>query len=276
MRRLHCRRREQLVNNHPSEGSHFRVRLFRYIILPLLILSLVLSACTTKAAPEGELPDEPTQTDDMLPTEPTEGEGEQTEGQGPSESEQADEPASVPEPGKEPDPEPTPFPMFDIIDGRTVMLSITEEEFIEFADFLRDELELNDASLAGILSNIQFESGFDPNKVGDMGNAYGLCQWRGPRLEQMIRFCEENGLNPVTREGQLRFLVHDLKEVYIYAYDQIRLCRDSEEGALQATYFFCAYYEVPSDPDEESVAREELTELLIYPRLNELSEDAHL
>ena len=76
----------------------------------------------------------------------------------------------------------------------------------------------------------------------------------------------------MTREGQLRFLVHDLKEVYIYTYDLIRLCKDSEEGALQATYYFCAYYEVPSDPETESEARQELTEQLIYPRLNELSE----
>ena len=152
------------------------------------------------------------------------------------------------------------------------MLSITEEEFIEYADFLRRELNLNDASLAGILANLQCESGFNPNKVGDMGNAYGLCQWRGPRLDQMVAFCKENGLNPVTKEGQLRFLVHDLKETYIYAYDLIRLCEDSENGALQATYYFCAYYEVPSDPGAESAEREELTELLIYPRLNELSE----
>ena len=171
-------------------------------------------------------------------------------------------------------PIPTPGPMFDIIDGQTIMISITEEEFIEYADFLRDALNLNDAAIAGVLANIQGESGFNPNKVGDSGSAYGICQWHGPRLDQMVKYCEDNDLNPITKEGQLEFLVHDLKDNYIYAYDLIRLCDDTEQGALQATYYFCAYYEVPSDPEEESADREELTKLLLYPRLNELSEEA--
>ena len=161
--------------------------------------------------------------------------------------------------------------MFEFVDGRVVFLSITEPEFIEYADFLRSELNLNDAALAAILAIIQCESGFNPNKIGDMGDAYGLCQWRGARLGQMIEFCEENDLSPVTREGQLRFLVHDLKKVYIYTYDLIRLCEDTENGALQATYYFCVHYEVPADLEEETEERQNLTEVIIYPRLKELS-----
>lgn len=172
-------------------------------------------------------------------------------------------------------PEPTFHYMFDIIGGETIYISITDEEFVEYTDYLRRELDLNDAAIAGIMANLQGESGFNPNKVGDMGNAYGLCQWRGSRLDQMVAFCKDNNLNPVSREGQMAFLVHDLRDVYIYAYDLIRLCKDSEEGALQATYYFCAYYEVPADPEAESADRERLTELLIYPRLNELSEAKH-
>lgn len=183
-------------------------------------------------------------------------------------AEPSPEPTSTPEPT----PEATPMPMFDIIDGRTIYLSITEEEFIEISEFLRAGLGINDAALAGVLANLQGESGFNPNKVGDGGAAYGICQWQGPRLDQMVKYCEENGLNPVSREGQLSFLVYDLINNYIYAYDQIRLCEDSENGALQATYNFCAYYEVPADPGAESVEREEWTKLLIYPKLNELSE----
>ena len=171
-----------------------------------------------------------------------------------------------------PTPEPTFNYMFDIIGGETIFISITEEEFVEYSEYLRQELNLNDASIAGILSNLQAESGFNPNKVGDMGNAYGLCQWRGARLDQMVEFCKENGLSPVSKEGQLAFLIHDLRDVYVYAYDLIRLCKDSEEGAVQATYYFCAYYEVPADPEAECAERENLTKLLLYPRLNELSE----
>ena len=171
----------------------------------------------------------------------------------------------------EPSSAPTPMPMFDIIDGRTIFLSITEEEFIEIAGILRDGLDVNDAALAGVLGNLQGESGFDPHKVGDDGGAFGICQWRGARLDQMVEYCEENDLNPVSLEGQLSFLIHDLVNNYVYAYDQIRHCEDSESGALQATYNFCAYYEVPADPEAESAEREEWTKLLIYPKLNELS-----
>ena len=173
-----------------------------------------------------------------------------------------------------PEPTPTPMPMFDIIDGRTIYLSITEDEFIEIAGILREGLGVNDAALAGILGNLQGESGFNPHKVGDDGGAFGICQWRGARLDQMVQYCEEHDLNPVSRDGQLSFLIYDLVNNYIYAYDQIRLCEDSERGALQATYNFCAYYEVPANPEEESLEREEWTKLLIYPKLNELSEAA--
>ena len=181
---------------------------------------------------------------------------------------------SVPESTPTPTPTPTPMPMFDIIDGRTIYLSITEEEFIEIAGILREGLGVNDAALAGIMGNLQGESGFNPHKVGDDGGAFGICQWRGARLDQMVAYCEEHDLNPVSRDGQLSFLIYDLVNNYVYAYDQIRLCEDSERGALEATYNFCAYYEVPSNPEEESVAREEWTKLLIFPKLNELSEAA--
>ena len=197
----------------------------------------------------------------------------------PEKEKPAAEPSPEPAPKQGPKAAPaaaaeaTPVPMFDIIDGRTIYLSITEEEFIEIADFLREGLKVNDAALAGIMANLQGESGFNPHKVGDDGEAYGICQWRGPRLDQMVEFCGEQDLNPVSLEGQLSFLIHDLINNYIYAYDQIRLCEDSENGALQATFNFCAYYESPADPETESADREEWTKLLIYPKLNELSKN---
>ena len=254
----------------------FRRKLQVFVWVVTMMLSVLLfSTCTDKAArvQEEELPE----AEAALP--PSAEETQQSEGTDAAPADDAtvpnpEKPAPEPTPTLTPTPEPTPtpMPMFDIIDGRTIYLSITEEEFIEIAEFLRAGLGVNDAALAGVLANLQGESGFNPNKVGDGGAAYGICQWQGPRLDQMVKYCEENDLNPVSREGQLSFLVHDLINNYIYAYDQIRLCEDSENGALQATYNFCAYYEVPADPGAESVEREEWTKLLIYPKLNELSE----
>ena len=73
-------------------------------------------------------------------------------------------------------------------------------------------------------------------------------------------------------DGQLAFLVHDLKENYIYPYDLVRLTPNSWEGAMDAAYNFCAYYEVPADPDAESAGRVELCDVLYYPALVDLEE----
>ena len=251
----------------------FRRKLQVFVWVVTMVLSVLLfSTYTDEAArvQEEELPE----AEAALP--PSAEEPLQSEGTAVADEAAVPDPEistaePAPEPTPTPTPEPTRMPMFDIIDGRTIYLSITEEEFIEIAEFLRAGLSVNDAALAGILANLQGESGFNPHKVGDGGEAYGICQWQGPRLDQMVKYCEENSLSPVSLEGQLSFLVCDLINNYIYAYDQIRLCEDSESGALQATYNFCAYYEVPADPGAESVEREEWAKLLIYPKLNELS-----
>lgn len=260
-------------------------------IAVLLILVLFCGYADEAAAiPEGdpaeaEASEEAfTEAESVLPAENEESAGEpeseSTADETEEDAEQVSEAAPLPqedgtltaEPTPEPTPAPAPMPMFDIIDGQTIYLSITEEEFVEIAEILRAGLGVNDAAIAGIMGNLQGESGFNPHKIGDDGGAYGICQWRGPRLDQMVEYCEDHGLNPVSRDGQLSFLIYDLMNNYIYAYDQIRLCEDSERGALQATYDFCAYYEVPSNPEEESLEREEWTKLLIFPKLNELSE----
>ncbi len=160
--------------------------------------------------------------------------------------------------------------LFVITDHGILWLSIPEETFIEYAKYLKRELRINDAAVCGVLANIQGESGFSPTKVGDGGDAFGICQWRGSRLDQMVEYCEANDLNPVSIEGQLAYLVHDLKEVYIYPYDLLLTCSDSALGAVQATYNFCAYYEVPASPENESPEREIIAKELMYPTLCEL------
>ncbi len=148
-------------------------------------------------------------------------------------------------------------------------VSACAEDGMPMADANDDDLE---RAAAGILVNIQFESGFDPEKEGDGGDAYGICQWRGERKRQMVKFCLDNDFSPSSMDGQLAFLVHDLKENYIYPYDLVRLTPNSWEGAMDAAYNFCAYYEVPADPDAESADRVELCDVLYYPALVDLEE----
>ena len=237
----------------------------RIIFICLLLFAVCVTACRRVASAEGTaesrspVPAEEELRNDALPDVPDSVPKEETNSGQAEQAEQAGQPEDV-QFGKN---------LFTIDNGETVWLSITEEKLMEFADYFRRELALNDAAISGILANLQEESGFNPNKIGDLGAAYGICQWRGDRLNQMVKYCEAQKLNPVSMEGQLAFLVYDLKENYIYPYDLLRCSPDSEQGALQATYDFCAYYEVPSDPSQESQERERLTRLLIYPTLSE-------
>ncbi len=161
-------------------------------------------------------------------------------------------------------------PVYVTLDnGQTLWLSIGESELREYVDFFRNEMYFSDAAIAGILANLQCESGFNVEKIGDFGAAYGLCQWRGTRLDAMVEYCNSQNLNPIKREGQLQFLKHDLQENYVYPYDLLRYCEDNESHAVMAVYFFCAYYEAPSDPDSEVVEREQLCKELIYPLLKD-------
>ena len=124
--------------------------------------------------------------------------------------------------------------------------------------------------MAGVLANLQVESAFNSKKVGDDGFAYGLCQWRGPRLDAMVEYCDENDLNPIDLKSQLSYLIHDLKENYIYAHDLLLTCLNTEDGAVQAAFFFCSQYEAPSNAEEVSPERELLAKNLIFPLLQEL------
>lgn len=161
-------------------------------------------------------------------------------------------------------------PIFAILkNGETIYLSIGEKELLQYFNFFRKEMNMNSAAMAGVLANLQCESEFDPNKIGDYGYAYGLCQWRGPRLDAMLKFCEENDLNPITIEGQLYFLKQEFESSHKYAGNLVCDTPDTLQGALQATRYFCCYYEVPSDPDKVLPDREKIAKELLYPLLLE-------
>lgn len=156
------------------------------------------------------------------------------------------------------------------VDGETYWLSLDEEKLTEYADLLTEELELPSSAVAGVLANLQFESAFNPKKIGDDGFAYGLCQWRGPRLDAMVLYCQAEDLDPISLEGQLQYLIYDLRENYIYGHDLLLGCNNTADGAVQAAFYFCSQYEAPSNAEEISPDRELLAKNLIFPLLQEL------
>lgn len=63
---------------------------------------------------------------------------------------------------------------------------------------------------AGIIANLDHESGGDPTAVGDNDTSYGLAQWHGDRAQALMDYATENGLSPKDPKAQFDFLLLEL------------------------------------------------------------------
>ncbi len=125
-------------------------------------------------------------------------------------------------------------------------------------DFLVDEMGLNSAAACGVLANIEQESNFNPNLYGDNGSSYGICQWHNGRFDNLKSFCAKNGYSWKTLEGQLYFLKYELEKQESttgYILDKIKVVPNSAQGAYQAAYDWCYYFERPANKTAKSEAR---------------------
>ena len=113
-------------------------------------------------------------------------------------------------------------------------------------EYLSEVMGLNDAVVAGIMANIEHESYFDPRAgVLDVNGktSYGICQWNGGRLTNMLAFCTERNLDYNSLDGQLPYLQYELENNEKYAYGKIKDVEDTAEGAYQAGYNWAKYFE---------------------------------
>lgn len=92
---------------------------------------------------------------------------------------------------------------------------------------------------AGILGNMQVESGFDTGAYNPGEGAIGLCQWEGGRRTNLEAFAAAQG-KPVTDwHVQVDFMMHELQGTESGAYGQIKAANSA--GAAAAA--FDQYYE---------------------------------
>jgi len=117
--------------------------------------------------------------------------------------------------------------------------------------YVIDELGFNHAIACGILANAQAESGFRPNAVGDSGDAYGLFQWNS-RREELFSYA---GTRSPSVAQQLEFLGYELYNSEYVARSHIEDLEDTRDGAYEAGYNFCVYYERPSNKEEKGDIR---------------------
>lgn len=102
--------------------------------------------------------------------------------------------------------------------------------------------------VAGLLGNIQQESNFNPQAIGDNGNSYGLGQWNGPRRQALLNHALRSKAKPFDPETQLGFLDAELKGPEAKAWERIKTATTPEEAALLASE---AYWR-PGDPRNEN------------------------
>lgn len=123
-------------------------------------------------------------------------------------------------------------------------------------DFLTGSMGLNSASACGVLANIEYESNFDPNCVGDSGSSYGICQWHAERYTNLKNYCAKNGYSYKSLDGQLNFLKYELSsKEFKSILSKISSVANTADGAYTAGYNWCYYFERPANKAAQSEKR---------------------
>ena len=132
--------------------------------------------------------------------------------------------------------------------------------------FATQVMGYNRAAAAGLLANINAESGFRVNANGDSGQSYGICQWYSSRKSRLLNWCQSNGLDPATLGGQLYFLKYELETYYPSVHKYMKNVANSEQGAYDAGYYFCYHFEAPASKASKSVSRGNKARSTYFPK----------
>lgn len=126
------------------------------------------------------------------------------------------------------DPRPQSLANIKYVEGKdnkqTVCLSLLATGFSKNA-------------VAGIMSNMESESGFRTNIPGDSGTSNGLCQWHNTRLTSLHNYCGDAYLSSLP--CQLDFFLAELKTRSEYSY------MIGNHTAYEMGHKFCYDFERP-------------------------------
>lgn len=145
-------------------------------------------------------------------------------------------------------------------------------------NFLVSECGFHAAAACGVIANIECESNFNPNLWGDNNTSYGICQWHNERLTAMKNWCDSNGYSWKTLEGQLNYLKKELSannSAYLYngltIANKLKAKANTADGAYDAGYDWCYYYEVPANKEFRSKERGNRARDTYWPQLKDSS-----
>ena len=111
------------------------------------------------------------------------------------------------------------------------------------------------AQSAGIVANLQAESGMRHDAVGDGGAAYGIAQWHPPRQAGFEALLGKS-IKGSSFEEQLYWVHAELRGSEKAAGDALALCITPASAAETV----CRKYERPADPDRDSRIRAALAD----------------
>lgn len=111
-----------------------------------------------------------------------------------------------------------------------------------------------DAAICGILANVEYESGYNTEAIGDSGTAYGLFQWRYGRQDNLRAYCKEHNLDVDSVEGQIGFALQEVED-YPELKKLIEKGPNTKENAYAIAEAWTRDFERPADPDGQSRAR---------------------
>jgi hypothetical protein len=69
---------------------------------------------------------------------------------------------------------------------------------------------LSDGAVAGILGNLQQESGLDPTAVNKKSGAFGIGQWLGSRKKALFQYAKDNGMDVNSLDTQMQYMWKEL------------------------------------------------------------------
>lgn len=112
-------------------------------------------------------------------------------------------------------------------------------------NYLVSELGLDDQQAAGVLGNMQQESGFNPEATNPDSGAYGIAQWYAERKTGLTNFAQSEGKQVNDLGVQLDYLKKELNSTYKSTVLEPLLASDS---LSEATRIWLEEYEVPCTP----------------------------
>ena len=233
-------------------------------------------------APEPSQPEtpapEPSQPETPAPSETekqTEKQTETTEAEKQVETEKQTEKSTETEKAKESEPkqDDTLHTVSDVSDVKISGFSVDPSKYPSanitentnrIYQYLVTEMKLNHAAACGVLANIQCESNFNPLAQGDSGSSYGICQWHNGRFSNLMSYCNGSGSDYNTLSGQLSYMQHELTSSYNGVWGYIHSVPDSAQGAYDAAYYWCVYFETPDHTYERAAQRGNLAKNEYY------------